>query len=83
MLIEDIPEDSPFQESLNKIYTGSLRAKDLVKQILTFSRQDINEIKLIKMQPIIKEALNLIRSTIPATIEIKQNIQSDCGVSTP
>jgi len=33
----------------------------------------------MKMQPIIKEALKLIRSTIPTTIEIKQNIQADCG----
>ena len=35
---------------------------------------------LMKMQPIIKEVLKLIRSTIPATIHIKQDLQSDCGV---
>jgi CheY-like chemotaxis protein len=80
MLIQDVPEHSPFQESLNAIYTGALRARDLVKQILTFSRQDYNELKLMKVQPIIKEALKLIRSTIPTTIEIKQDIQTDCGV---
>ncbi len=80
MLLEDVPEDSLFHDSLKGIYTGALRAKELVKQILTFSRQDTNELKLMKMQPIIKEALKLIRSSIPATIEIKQNIQSDCGV---
>jgi len=80
MLIEDVLEDSPFRESLGEIYTSALRARELVKQILTFSRQDKNELKLIKMQPIIKEALKLIRSTIPTTIEIKQNIHPDCGV---
>jgi len=79
MLLEDVPEDSPFRDGLNEIYTGALRASDLVKQILTFSRQESGELKLMKMQPIIKEALKLIRSTIPTTIEIKQDIQADCG----
>ncbi|MBT4526820.1 MAG: PAS domain S-box protein [Deltaproteobacteria bacterium] len=80
MLLQDIPEDSPFRDSLNKIFTGGMRASELVKQILTFSRQESSEMKLMKAQPIIKEALKLIRSTIPTTIEIKQYIQPDCGV---
>ncbi|WP_300464964.1 PAS domain S-box protein [Desulfobacula sp.] len=80
MLLEDIPEDSPFRNNLQGIYSSALRAGDLVKQILTFSRQDTNELKLMKMQPIIKEALKLIRSSIPTTIDIKQDIQADCGV---
>jgi len=80
MLIEDIPEDSPFRGGLIQIYTGALRASELVKQILTFSRQGDGELKLMKMQPIIKEALKLIRSTIPTTIEIEHNIQAECGV---
>jgi len=80
MLLEDVSEDSPFRASLNEIYTGALRASELVKQILTFSRQESGELKLMKMQPIIKEALKLIRSTIPTTIEIKQNISPACGV---
>ncbi|MDM8537628.1 PAS domain S-box protein [Desulfobacterales bacterium HSG17] len=79
MMIEDIPEDSPFRNDLNQIYNAALRASELVKQILTFSRQKDGELKLMKMQPIIKEALKLIRSTIPTTIDIKQNLQSDCG----
>ncbi|MCP4551725.1 MAG: hypothetical protein GY834_06730, partial [Bacteroidetes bacterium] len=80
MLLEDVSEDSSFRDSLNEIYTGALRASELVKQILTFSRQESGEMKLIKMQPIIREALKLIRSTIPTTIEIKQDIKTDCGV---
>ncbi len=80
IMIDETPHDSPFRESLNEIHTASLRAIELVKQILTFSRQDSNELKLMKMQPVIREALKLIRSTIPSTIEIKQHIQSKCGV---
>ncbi|MCK5100243.1 MAG: response regulator, partial [Desulfobacteraceae bacterium] len=80
MLLEDVSEDSPLRTSLDEIYIAALRARELVKQILTFSRQDNNELKLMKMQRIIKEALKLIRSTIPTTIAIKQDIQTDCGV---
>lgn len=79
MLLEDIPDDGPIRSSLSEIYTGALRARDLVQQILSFSRQGKTELKLMKMQPIIKETLKLIRSTIPATIEIKQNLQTRCG----
>jgi signal transduction histidine kinase/CheY-like chemotaxis protein len=78
MLLEDIPKDNPIQKRLKGIYNASLRAKNLVKQILIFSRQERSEKKQIKMQPIIKEALKLIRSTIPSTIEIKYDIQKDC-----
>ncbi len=80
MLLEDIPADSPQRGNLNEIYTSTLRAKDLVKQILTFSRQDNIEIKLVRIQPVIKEALKLIRSTIPTSIEIKQYVRKDCGI---
>ena len=79
MLLQDVPKDSPFRTGLNQIHTGALRASELVKQILTFCRQKNGEVKLMKMQPIIKEILNLIRSSIPTTIEIKQNIQHECG----
>ena len=47
MLLEDVATDSPFRLSIEEIYTSSLRAKDLVKQILTFSRQEKIELKLM------------------------------------
>ena len=79
LLMEDIPEDSPLRNSLNAIYKSTLRAKELVKQILAFSRHESNEIKLMRMQPVIKEALKLIRSTIPTSIEIEHSIDRNCG----
>ncbi len=79
MLLQDVPAKSPLQNSLNGIYISALRAKDLVKQILTFSRQERNELKLIRVQQIIKEALKLIRSSISKSIKIKMDIQADCG----
>jgi len=80
MLLDDLPKDSPFRGRLKIIYSSSLRAKDLVKQILTFSRQEKSDVKLIKIQPIIHEAMKLIRSTIPSTIKISHDICQDCGV---
>ena len=80
LLLMDTPEDSPSIGNLKAINTAALRAKDLVRQILTFSRQDSSELILMKMQPIIKEALKLIRSTIPTTIEIQQDINPDGGI---
>ncbi len=80
MLLDDIPEDSFLRESLKEIFTGAMRARDLVKQILTFSRQESQELKILKIQPIISEAIKLIRSTIPTTVKISQDIRDDCGV---
>jgi PAS domain S-box-containing protein len=80
ILLEDSSDDSPFQESLNEIYSGALRAKDLVKQILSLSRSDLSEMNPIKIQPVIDEALKLIRATVPATICIDQDIDPDCGL---
>jgi PAS domain S-box-containing protein len=79
MLIEEIPKDSPSRVRVKRIHSAGLRARDLVQQILAFSRQGENEPNLIKIQPIIKEALKLIRSTIPATISIDQQIEAQCG----
>jgi len=79
ILLEDIPADSPLHSNLNEVFNSAMRARDLVKQILTFSRQDSHEIKIMRMQPVIKEALTLIRSTIPTSIEINQTISPDCG----
>jgi len=79
ILSMDTPEDSPSRDSLKKINTSVLRAKALVKQIIAFSRQDANELILMKVQPVVKEVLKLIRSTISTTIDITQDIKSDCG----
>ncbi len=79
MLSEEIPKESPLRPSLDEIYAASMRAKDMVRQILTFSRQEHGEVKLMKMHHIVKEALKLIRSTIPATIDIKNYVSKDCG----
>ncbi|WDP89917.1 MAG: transporter substrate-binding domain-containing protein [Desulfobacter sp.] len=78
MLMTDIPQDSSLRPGVDSIYTSALRAKALVEQILTFSRQEKSEIKQMNIQPILKESLYLLRSTIPATINIRREIEPDC-----
>ena len=72
------PED-PSMEMQDQIISAAVRAKDLVQQILLFSRQSGQEKKPTRPELIIKEAIKLIRSTIPTTIEIKQDIPDGIG----
>jgi len=77
LAMDDIPEWHSARRNLKEILTSSIRARDIVKQILTFSRQSPQEMKPVRISPIIKESLKLLRSSIPTTIEIHQNISSD------
>jgi PAS domain S-box-containing protein len=67
-------KNSRMYHRLNQVVKACHRAKDLVSQILTFSRQDIQEIRSVKIHLIVKEVLKLIRASLPTTITIKQNI---------
>ncbi|MCP4023823.1 MAG: response regulator [Desulfobacteraceae bacterium] len=80
MLQEDLPKDSPEQESVKEVLQATLRAKDLVNQILTCSRQNVQELKPVKIQSILNEALKLLGSSIPKTIDIQTDIDPNCGV---
>ncbi len=79
ILLMDITKGSSIYNRLQKIYKSAIRARDLVKQILVFSRQDSIELRTMQLQPVVKEALSFIRSAIPAKIEIEQFINNDCG----
>jgi len=75
-----IETEHPVKRSIQAILTGGDRAKDLVSQILSFSRQGEIKKMPIDITPIIKEALKLLRSTLPTTVEIKQYIKADAGI---
>ncbi len=70
----DIPPRNPLQKKIKQILTASNRAKDLVRQILTFSRQLPQKQKPVQIHLIIKETLKLLRASLPSTIEIRQDI---------
>ncbi len=79
---ESMGGGSPLVEYLEHVLEAGTRAKDLVNQILMFSRETEQELKPVKISIPIKEALRLIRASIPTTIEIKQNIRTDAAVMT-
>ncbi len=62
--------------NLEHVLNAGLRAKDLIKQILTFSRQSDQELKPIQIQFLLKEAVKMLRASLPATIRIRQNIRA-------
>jgi PAS domain S-box-containing protein len=78
--LSDVPPGTLLYNNLLRILNAGERARDLVKQILTFSRQAEHELLPIQIKPIIKEALKLLRASLPATIDIQQNIRSDATV---
>ena len=73
---EDAPEGSALEENLGEILVSALRAKELVQQILTFSRRGDQAKKPIQLSLLISEALKMLRATIPSTIEITSDIRS-------
>ncbi len=78
LTMDEVPDDSVAHNNLEEVLKAAHRAKDLVQQILTFSRQSGQERKPVKVHLIIKEALKLLRASIPASIEIINNIDDDC-----
>jgi len=78
--IEDLPENHPVKENLEDILQGAIRARDLVKQILSFSRQREETQRPLAIEPLIKEALKLLRATISSTIDIQQEFHDDIYV---
>ena len=68
------PVDSYLNQYVSQILQAGLRAKDLVNQILTFSRQGLSEKGPRDISRVVGEALKLIKATVPANIEIMENI---------
>ena len=80
MVRESLPAGSMVANDIDQVVKASHRAKELVKQILAFSRQD--ETERIPLQPsfIIKEASKMLRSSLPVTIDIRMDIDPDSGL---
>lgn len=76
LTLNALKRDTKEYHNLQQVLTASERAKDLIKQILAFSRKTDQEKKSLELSLIVKEAVNLLRATIPTTIEIKQEISS-------
>lgn len=67
-------------DRLEQILAAGDRAKDLVSQILLFCRQETRELKPLRVQIIVKEAIKFLRSSLPSTIRIRQHISEETGM---
>ena len=76
LALDDVQKGSLTEENLQEVYLAGKRAKELVRQILTFARQSDEKLSPIRVDLIAKEALKFLRSSIPTTIEIESKINS-------
>lgn len=81
LALEDLPEDSPIAARLHHVSKSAIRAKKLIEQILTFSRQgEKQNAEPTPIAPTVEEALVLMRALVPATIDIQVKIDPSCGL---
>jgi PAS domain S-box-containing protein len=78
--LEQLPASGEIRSDLEAALQASGRAKDLTRQILTFSRQVDQEQKPIQILAIVKESLSLLRASLPKTIDIRQHLDPRSGV---
>lgn len=74
LAMEDTNKTSPLYQNLNEIMVAGMRARDLVRQILVFSRHAESKQKRLSLNELVGEAVRLMRATIPTSIEIQEQI---------
>jgi PAS domain S-box-containing protein len=79
MAADELPAGSGLRSDLDHILVAADRAKELVHQILTFSRQIEEARRSVEPHFIVRETLKLLRPSLPSTIEIRENIRGDSG----
>jgi PAS domain S-box-containing protein len=77
LAVADLSADDPLRTPLREIEKAGLRAGELVRQILTFSRRQESRRGIVKLQDVATEALRLLRATLPAQIEIRTHFEDD------
>jgi|GEM_PF-6937816 len=75
LALDTLPERSPGRRDLEQVLAAGSRAKDLVKQILSFSRRTERQPGPVRVDILVKETAKLLRSSLPATIEIRRRIE--------
>jgi PAS domain S-box-containing protein len=80
LVMEDLGENHPTYSNLQEVVKAGHRAKELVQQIMVFSRQMDRDVGPIHLHLVVREALKFIRASLPTTIEIQQNVSIESGV---
>jgi len=68
---------NPVYSNLEKVRTACFRARDMILQILSFSRQTDRVMKPVHIGFIVRESLRMLRATIPTTVEIREDLSAD------
>jgi PAS domain S-box-containing protein len=77
LALDKTAKGSQVHDDLQNLYRAALHARDLVVQILTFSRQTEQKIQPVQVNLIVKEALKFLHSSLPSSIQIRSNLSSD------
>jgi len=79
LTIRTVPEHSQARSNLEEVLVASTRAQDLVQEILAASRPDNHELKPVQIPLVVRETLRLLRPSLPASIELRENICKENG----
>lgn len=74
-----VPNDSSLEADLHEVHQASLRARDLVSQILTFSRRIEQELHPLDISRVIEEVLKMLKASLPSTIRIVTSFEDNPG----
>jgi two-component system, cell cycle sensor histidine kinase and response regulator CckA len=76
---QDLPTDAPARESLHEISTAARRGRELVRQILAFSRQQPMERRPVLIPEVLAESCSLLRAVLPPQVELLQRCEPGVG----
>ena len=76
LVLDNVPKRTPAHNNLKEIKTASLRAKDVIRQLLSNIRKVDYKRKPMKLIPIVDDSVKFLRATIPTAIDIRKNIQA-------
>ena len=77
MALEVADSGSKQERHLRRVLQAGMRARQLVKQILAFSRKTERQDSLVQVSEIVEESVNLLRASLPSTIDIRFNVESE------
>jgi signal transduction histidine kinase len=80
MALVDADPESSISHYLNLVLEAANRGKDLVKQVITFSRQKEQKREPVDLVVVVREALKFLRSSIPKTIEIRDHCEAESAI---
>lgn len=77
MVIDDVSDNTHVQQKMEQVLKAGLRGRDLVRQILTFSRRSKAEYRVVALGPLIRETFRLLRASLPTSISMSLNLEAD------